>query len=127
MYKFLHKHFSYTIQSKKIFKSSFDVFNIKIIIQAIKDVKSGNKILSGGFGLCGIPENLLKALAKLNVKDLEIVSSNAGTSDYGLGILMQQNKIKRITASYVGENKVFEHMYLTGKLEVNFTPQVIII
>mmetsp|Transcript_13907 Transcript_13907/g.22704 ORF Transcript_13907/g.22704 Transcript_13907/m.22704 type:complete len:500 (+) Transcript_13907:117-1616(+) len=91
--------------------------------EAVKDIKDGNKLLVGGFGLCGIPENLIGALVKNGAKDLTAVSNNAGVDDFGLGLLLQTGQIKRMISSYVGENKKFEELYLNGKLEVELTPQ----
>lgn len=82
-------------------------------------------ILFSGFGLCGIPENLIKGLLKHNVKGLTVVSNNAGVDDFGLGLLLHQRKIKRMIASYVGENAEFQRQYLSGELELELTPQVI--
>lgn len=84
----------------------------------------GAKLLVGGFGLCGIPENLIAAVLKRGSKDLTVVSNNAGVEDFGLGILLKERRIKRMIASYVGENPEFEKQYLGGKLEVELTPQV---
>ena len=91
--------------------------------EAVADIKDGSKLLVGGFGLCGIPENLLNALVKAGPKDLTAVSNNAGVDDFGLGLLLQTKQIKRMISSYVGENKNFEKQYLTGELEVELTPQ----
>lgn len=77
-----------------------------------------------GFGLCGIPENLISALLKHTSKDYTVVSNNAGVDKFGLGLLLKQKKIKRIIASYVGENAEFERQFLAGELEVELTPQV---
>lgn len=91
---------------------------------AVKDVKSNSTILCGGFGLCGIPENLFSALSQnQTVKNLTLVSNNAGTSDFGVGLLLKQNQVKRMVSSYVGENKLFEAQYLSGELELEFVPQ----
>lgn len=90
---------------------------------AIADIPDGATICVGGFGLCGIPENLISALVEKGTKNLTAVSNNAGVDDFGLGLLLQKNQIKRMIASYVGENKLFEQQYLTGKLEVELTPQ----
>lgn len=89
-------------------------------------VKSGMQILVGGFGLCGIPSTLIKEIGKRKdtVKQLSVVSNNAGTDSHGLGILLHNRQISKITASYVGENKEFERQYLEGQLEVHLTPQV---
>jgi len=91
--------------------------------EALKDVNSGSKLLVGGFGLCGIPENLISGLLKSEAKDLTVVSNNAGVDDFGLGLLLKQKQIKRMISSYVGENAEFERQYLQGELEVELTPQ----
>eukprot|EP01035_Chromulina_nebulosa_P017436 gene17436-22988_t len=91
--------------------------------EAVKDIPSNSKLLIGGFGLCGIPENLISALKALGSNNLTCVSNNAGIDDFGLGQLLQTQQIKRMISSYVGENKYFEKQYLTGKLEVELTPQ----
>ncbi|KAL4157283.1 Succinyl-CoA:3-ketoacid coenzyme A transferase 1, mitochondrial [Phytophthora ramorum] len=90
---------------------------------AVQDIPSGSKLVVGGFGLCGIPENSIQALVKQGAKDLTCVSNNAGVDDFGLGLLLQTRQIKRMISSYVGENALFEKLYLTGKLEVELTPQ----
>ena len=92
---------------------------------AVSDIPSGSKLLVGGFGLCGIPENLISGLlAKSDsIKDLTAVSNNAGVDDFGLGLLLKSRQIKRMISSYVGENKEFERQYLGGELEVELTPQ----
>ncbi len=91
---------------------------------AIYDViKDGMTIMSGGFGLCGIPENLIEAIKNSGVKDLTIISNNCGVDDFGLGILLANGQIKKMIASYVGENKVFEKQFLEGVLEVELNPQ----
>nr|XP_003707514.1 PREDICTED: succinyl-CoA:3-ketoacid coenzyme A transferase 1, mitochondrial [Megachile rotundata] len=95
----------------------------KSVDEVISDMPDGAKLLVGGFGLCGIPENLIAATLKRGVKDLTVVSNNAGVEDFGLGILLKQQRIKRMIASYVGENPEFEKLYLSGKLEVELTPQ----
>ena len=86
-------------------------------------VKDGATILAGGFGLCGIPENTIAALKSLGVKDLTVVSNNAGVDDFGLGLLLQTRQIKKMVSSYVGENATFERQFLDGTLEVEFCPQ----
>jgi len=83
----------------------------------------GMTIMSGGFGLCGIPENLILALRDSGVKDLTFISNNAGVDDFGLGLLLQTRQIKKMVSSYVGENKEFERQYLSGELELEFNPQ----
>lgn len=95
----------------------------KCIEEAVSDVHNGAKLLVGGFGLCGIPENLIAAVLKKGSKDLTVVSNNAGVEDFGLGILLKEHRIKRMIASYVGENPEFERQYLSGQLEVELTPQ----
>ena len=91
--------------------------------EAIADMQDGAVILCGGFGLCGNPENLIAAIQKKGVKNLTIVSNNCGTTDKGLGILLQSRQVKKMVSSYVGENKEFERQYLAGELEVELNPQ----
>jgi len=91
--------------------------------KAVADIPDGSKLLVGGFGLCGIPENLINSLLKTGVKELTAVSNNAGVDDFGLGLLLQQRQVKRMISSYVGENKEFERQFLSGELEVELTPQ----
>jgi 3-oxoacid CoA-transferase subunit A len=83
----------------------------------------GMTIMAGGFGLCGIPENLIAAIRKTGVKDLTVVSNNCGVDDFGLGILLAGGQIRKMISSYVGENKLFAELYLGGKLELEFNPQ----
>src|ERR1700712_1714476 len=83
----------------------------------------GMTIMAGGFGLCGIPENLIAAIRDAKVKDLTVVSNNCGVDDFGLGILLAGGQIKKMFSSYVGENKLFEQLYLSGELELEFNPQ----
>uniref|UniRef100_A0A7N9AM09 Succinyl-CoA:3-ketoacid-coenzyme A transferase n=1 Tax=Mastacembelus armatus TaxID=205130 RepID=A0A7N9AM09_9TELE len=90
---------------------------------AVKDIPDGATVLVGGFGLCGIPENLINSLLKTGVKGLTAVSNNAGVDNFGLGLLLQTKQIKRMISSYVGENAEFERQYLAGELEVELTPQ----
>ncbi len=90
---------------------------------AIFDIGDGASILSGGFGLCGNPENLIRALHTKGIRDLTIISNNCGTDEYGLGILLQSGQVKKMVSSYVGENKNFERQYLSGELEVELCPQ----
>ncbi len=92
--------------------------------EAVQDIPDGAKLLVGGFGLCGIPENLISGLLRSKVKGLTVVSNNAGVDDFGLGLLLKQKQIKRMISSYVGENQEFERQYLSGELEVELTPQV---
>jgi len=77
----------------------------------------------GGFGLCGIPENLIKALARKGVKNLTVISNNAGVDDFGLGVLLQSRQVKKVIGTYVGENKLFEQLVLSGELELELSPQ----
>jgi 3-oxoacid CoA-transferase subunit A len=83
----------------------------------------GMTIMSGGFGLCGIPENLIAAIRESGVKSLTVISNNCGVDDFGLGILLAGGQIKKMVSSYVGENKLFEKLYLSGELELEFNPQ----
>jgi 3-oxoacid CoA-transferase subunit A len=83
----------------------------------------GMMIMAGGFGLCGIPENLILALRDSGVKNLTIISNNAGVDDFGLGLLLQTRQIRKMISSYVGENETFERQYLSGELELEFNPQ----
>jgi 3-oxoacid CoA-transferase subunit A len=83
----------------------------------------GMTIMAGGFGLCGIPENLIAAIRATGVKDLTVVSNNCGVDDFGLGVLLAGGQIKKMISSYVGENKLFEQLYLSGELELEFNPQ----
>uniref|UniRef100_A0AAX7TLQ1 Succinyl-CoA:3-ketoacid-coenzyme A transferase n=1 Tax=Astatotilapia calliptera TaxID=8154 RepID=A0AAX7TLQ1_ASTCA len=92
-------------------------------VEAVKDIHNGATILVGGFGLCGIPENLINSLLKTGVKSITAVSNNAGVDNFGLGLLLQTKQIKRMISSYVGENAEFERQYLSGELEVELTPQ----
>lgn len=93
------------------------------ISQAINDMSDGITLMSGGFGLCGNPENLIKAIFDKGLKDLTIISNNCGTTEHGLGLLLKEGRIKKMISSYVGENKIFESLYLNGKLEVELVPQ----
>jgi 3-oxoacid CoA-transferase subunit A len=86
-------------------------------------LKDGQTIAVGGFGLCGIPEALIAAVRDLGTKDLTCISNNAGVDGFGLGMLLQTRQVRRMIASYVGENKEFERQYLAGELELEFTPQ----
>ncbi len=91
--------------------------------EAVRDVQDGATIMVSGFGLCGNPENLIAALHRKGVKDLTLVSNNCGTTELGLGVLLKARQIRKIVASYVGENKEFERQYLSGELEVELVPQ----
>src|SRR5271156_6463009 len=83
----------------------------------------GMTVMAGGFGLCGIPENLIFALRDSGVKNLTVISNNAGVDDFGLGLLLQTRQIKKMISSYVGENETFERQYLNKELDLEFNPQ----
>jgi len=91
--------------------------------EAVRDVNDGAMVMVGGFGLCGIPADLIDALVRKGVKNLTTVSNNAGVDDFGLGKLLQTGQIRKHIGSYVGENKVFEQMVLTGKVVLELNPQ----
>src|SRR5262245_43262447 len=90
---------------------------------ALRDLTDGVTILAGGFGLCGNAENCIRAIHKMGVRNLTIVSNNCGTDDRGLGVLLAAGQVRKMVSSYVGENKVFERLFLDGKLEVELCPQ----
>ncbi len=90
---------------------------------AVHDVFDGATLILGGFGLCGIPENSIQALLQKGVKNLTCVSNNAGVDDWGLGLLLQTRQVKKMISSYVGENALFEQLYMKGELELEFAPQ----
>src|SRR5262249_20101373 len=90
---------------------------------AIALIPDGATIMMGGFGLCGIPENLIRALRERGTKDLTIVSNNAGVDEFGIGMLLRSRQVKKMIATYVGENKEFERQFLNGELEVELVPQ----
>lgn len=98
----------------KVFKSAEE---------AIFDIGDGAVIMSGGFGLSGNPENLIRAIHKKGIKNLTIISNNCGTTDKGLGILLKARQVKKMISTYVGENKIFEEQFLKGELEVELNPQ----
>jgi 3-oxoacid CoA-transferase A subunit len=91
--------------------------------EAVRDVPDGALLALGGFGLCGIPENCIAALVKKGVKGLTCVSNNAGVDGFGIGLMLEKGQVKKMVSSYVGENKLFEQLVLTGKLELEFAPQ----
>src|ERR1700685_4446525 len=90
---------------------------------AIANIPDGATILLGGFGLCGIPENLIEALRGKGSRDLTLISNNAGVDDFGIGVLLQSRQVKKILASYVGENKLFEQLALHKEIDVELNPQ----
>ena len=92
-------------------------------VDAVADIPSGATIAVGGFGLCGIPSVLINALLEQGAADLEAISNNCGVDDWGLGLLLNERRIRRMISSYVGENKEFARQYLAGELEVELTPQ----
>ena len=91
--------------------------------EACADIKDGMTLMVGGFGLCGIPENCITQLVKMDVKNLTCISNNAGVDDFGLGLLLQGKQVKKMISSYVGENAEFERQMLSGELEVELVPQ----
>lgn len=99
---------------KKVFKNAED---------ALHDIANGNVIMLGGFGLCGIPENCIAALVKKEVNNLTCISNNAGVDDFGIGLLLKKRQLKKMIASYVGENSEFERQLLSGELDVELIPQ----
>ena len=93
------------------------------VTEALKGIEDGMTLMLGGFGLCGIPENSIAELVKMNVTNLTCISNNAGVDDFGLGLLLQKKQIKKMISSYVGENDEFERQMLSGELEVDLIPQ----
>lgn len=91
--------------------------------EAIKEIKDGDVIMLGGFGLCGIPENSIAALVKKGLRELTCISNNAGVDDFGIGLMLQKRQVRKMIASYVGENAEFERQLLSGELEVDLIPQ----
>lgn len=91
--------------------------------QAIGDIGDGATIMMGGFGLCGIPENLIQALRDQGARDLTVISNNAGIDDFGIGILLEKRQIRKMISTYVGENRLFEELVLKGELDVELCPQ----
>ena len=96
---------------------------VATVTAAVAGVSDGMTLMFGGFGLCGIPENAIQELVRLNPKNLCCISNNAGVDDFGLGLLLQQKQVKKMISSYVGENAEFERQMLSGELEVELTPQ----
>ena len=91
--------------------------------EAVSRIPDGASIMMGGFGLCGIPETLIAALRARGTKNLTVISNNAGIDNFGIGVLLQSRQVRKMIASYVGENKEFERQFLTGELEVELVPQ----
>ena len=96
---------------------------VKDATEAIRGISSGMTLMLGGFGLCGIPENCINALASTDITGLTCISNNAGTDGFGLGVLLRKHQVKKMISSYVGENKEFERQLLSGELEVELIPQ----
>jgi 3-oxoacid CoA-transferase A subunit len=92
-------------------------------MEAVKDIPDGATLALGGFGLCGIPENSIAALVERGIKNLTCISNNAGVDDFGIGLMLQKRQVKKMISSYVGENKLFEQLVLSGELEIELTPQ----
>ena len=90
---------------------------------AVRRIHEGASIMMGGFGICGIPENLIAAVQRSGTKNLTVISNNAGTSDFGIGFLLQAKQVRKMVASYVGENKLFEQLVLSGEIELELNPQ----
>ncbi|MHC4066949.1 MAG: CoA transferase subunit A [Planctomycetota bacterium] len=86
-------------------------------------IRDGMALVAGGFGLCGIPENCISTIREMGIKDLTVISNNAGVDDFGLGLLLETRQIKKMISSYVGENAIFEQQFLSGELEVDLVPQ----
>ena len=91
--------------------------------EALAGLEDGMTVIAGGFGLCGIPENLIAEIKRKGTRDLTVVSNNCGVDGFGLGVLLEDRQIKKVVASYVGENKLFEDQLLKGEIEVVLTPQ----
>lgn len=96
---------------------------VENVEKALEGIQSGMTLMVGGFGLCGIPENSIAQLVKMEVKNLTCISNNAGVDDFGLGLLLQNKQVKKMISSYVGENDEFERQMLSGELEVDLIPQ----
>lgn len=96
---------------------------VKNADEAVQDIFDGALLAIGGFGLCGIPENCIAALQRKGVKNLTCISNNAGVDDFGIGLLLQKRQVKKMISSYVGENRLFEQLVLSGELELELTPQ----
>src|SRR5215211_2549820 len=91
--------------------------------EAIRDIKNGDVLMLGGFGLCGIPEHCIAALVRKGVNQLTCISNNAGVDDFGIGLMLRQKQVRKMISSYVGENAEFEKQLLSGELEVELIPQ----
>lgn len=116
----MQKHLLLAAKTKKYKKMKKVYANAT---EATHDIPSGATLLLGGFGLCGIPENCIQALVKSGINNLTCISNNAGVDDFGIGLMLQQRQVKKMIASYVGENAEFERQLLSGELEVELIPQ----
>jgi 3-oxoacid CoA-transferase subunit A len=96
---------------------------VKNATEAVRDIPSGAVLALGGFGLCGIPENTIAALVEKGITNLTCISNNAGVDGFGIGLMLEKRQVKKMISSYVGENKLFEQLLLSGELEVELTPQ----
>jgi 3-oxoacid CoA-transferase A subunit len=96
---------------------------VKDAAEAVRDIPDGALLALGGFGLCGIPENCIQALVDKGIKNLTCISNNAGVDGFGIGLMLEKGQVKKMISSYVGENKLFEQLVLSGKLELELTPQ----
>lgn len=96
---------------------------VKSALEAVQDIPHGAVLAIGGFGLCGIPENCIAALVERGIKNLTCISNNAGVDGFGIGLMLERRQVKKMISSYVGENKLFEQLLLSGELEVELTPQ----
>ncbi len=110
---------------KKLVRKSACMINKKVANaqEAINDIKDGDTLMLGGFGLCGIPENCIAALVQKGVKNLTCISNNAGVDDFGIGLMLHKKQVKKMISSYVGENAEFERQLLSGELDVELIPQ----
>jgi len=116
----LFRH-SFTSFSTEIFMTSIIYTNATEALDGL--LHDGMTIMSGGFGLCGIPEHCIKVIKDSGIKDLTVISNNCGVDDFGLGILLKDKQISKMVSSYVGENKEFERQFLNGDLRIEFNPQ----
>ena len=96
---------------------------VKDAAEAVADISDGSTLMLGGFGLCGIPENCIQAILEKGTTNLTCISNNAGVDDFGIGLLLQQKRVKKMISSYVGENEEFERQLLSGELEVELIPK----
>ena len=111
-----------TCLSAMVYTNEFPPSSL-LYFSTLKDIRDGQVLMLGGFGLCGIPENGINALVKKEIKNLTCISNNAGVDDFGIGLMLKQKQVKKMIASYVGENAEFERQLLSGELEVELIPQ----